>query len=369
LGISLAAASRLITLRLVAGLTAPFLGPLADRYGRRRVILAAVGLFILAGLLLAGLGTLWAVALAFVLYGLAKILFDPAVQAYLGDTVPYQERGRAIGIVELSWSSSWLLGVPLSGFLIERWGWRAPWMGLTVFGALSLWLILVRLQPSSSCSVYDREVSFIGGTLRAWRDLLRRPLIARFLLVGLLLNLAIEVPFVIYGAWLEDAFGLGLSTLGVASIAVGLAEATAEFGTMVFTDRLGKRRSVLLGLLGLALSLLGLPWMAGRGVVVALAGVVVVMLTFEFSLVSFLPLASEVAPQARASLISLVVTAFSLGRIVGTTVGGWLWGWGTITLHALFGAACALAAAGFLYGLRDLETQGLEDEGRVDERS
>jgi predicted MFS family arabinose efflux permease len=118
LGISLAAASGLITLRLVAGLTAPFLGALADRYGRRRVILAALGMFILASLLLAGLGTLWAVALAFVLYGLAKVLFDPAVQAYLGDTIPYQERGRAIGIVELSWSCSWLLGVPLG------WGWR-----------------------------------------------------------------------------------------------------------------------------------------------------------------------------------------------------------------------------------------------------
>jgi predicted MFS family arabinose efflux permease len=228
-------------------------------------------------------------------------------------------------------------------------------LGLAVFGALSVWFIFVRMQPSAVHPVYDHEVSFIRGTLHTWCDLIRRPLIARFLLVGVLLNLAIEVPFVVYGAWLEDAFGLGLSTLGVASIAVGLAEAAAEFGTMVFTDRLGKRRSVLLGLLGLAFSLLWLPWLAQRGVVAALLGVVAVMLTFEFGLVSFLPLASEVAPQARASLISLVVTAFSLGRIAGTMVGGWLWRWEHIAVHALLGAGCALLAAGLLYKLRGLE--------------
>jgi MFS family permease len=126
LGISLAAASRLITLRMVAGMGAPLLGPLADRYGRRRVMEMALLLFVLASLLLAGVGTLAAAVVAFTLYGVAKALYDPAVHAYVGDQVPYRERGRAVGVVELSWSSAWLLGVPASGFLIERFGWRRP---------------------------------------------------------------------------------------------------------------------------------------------------------------------------------------------------------------------------------------------------
>ena len=58
LGISLTAASQLVTLRMVAGLAAPLLGLLADRYGRRRVMEVALSLFALASLLMAGVGTL-----------------------------------------------------------------------------------------------------------------------------------------------------------------------------------------------------------------------------------------------------------------------------------------------------------------------
>jgi uncharacterized membrane protein len=44
--------------------------------------------------------------------------------------------------------------------------------------------------------------------------------------------------------------------------------------------------------------------------------VALVLLTFEFGLVSLLALATEVAPNARASLLSLNVMAFSLSRIL-----------------------------------------------------
>ncbi len=148
-----------------------------------------------------------------------------------------------------------------------------------------------------------------------------------------------------YGAWLETAFGLSLGVLGLASTVVGVAEAAAELGTTVITDRLGKLRSGLVGLLGLAASLLVLPWLSGLGLAGALAGVVLMILSFEFGLVSLLPLATELAPEARASLLSLNITALSLGRILGALLGGWLWRWQSIALHAGVGAGCALVAA------------------------
>jgi len=350
LGIPLTTATWFITLRQVAGLTAPFLGPVVDRSSRRRVMEVALLILTLASLLMVGGTTFAGAAIAFVLFGLAKVLYDPALYAYLGDTVPYGQRGRAIGLVELSWSLAWLIGVPASGFLSDRWGWRAPWAVLIGLGVLSLGLTRLGLPPGRQ-RVVDAggagSAPPIALLLRGWRDLLRRRRIAALLITCVLFVVAVEVPFVVYGAWLETSFGLSLTALGLASIVVGLAEASAELGTTVITDRLGKRRSVLAGLLGLAVSLLVLPGLAQLGLVGALAGVALVMFTFEFGIVSLLPLATELAPEARATLLSLTVTAFSLGRIAGATTGGWLWQGqgGGIALNAWVGAGCALAAA------------------------
>jgi predicted MFS family arabinose efflux permease len=357
LGISLAAASGLVTLRVVAGLLAPFLGFVSDRVGRRRTMEIALLIFALAGMLLAGIGTLTAAAMAFALYGLSKVLFDPAVHAYLGDTVPYARRGRAVGILELSWSSAWLLGVPASGLLIERLGWRTPWAALAILGLLGLWLIHTRLPPARRQAASCTGKPLVKDVFGTWRRLLRRRPVRILLLTSLFLTLANEIPFIVYGAWLETAFGLSLSALGMASILVGLAEAAAEIGTTVITDRLGKRRSVLTGLLGFAASLVLLPWLSDQGLVAALTGVVLMLITFEFAIVSLIPLATELTPNARASLLSLNLTAFSLGRILGAAAGGWLWQWQEdITLHAIIGATCALIAALLLHwGMRDIE--------------
>lgn len=346
LGISLTAASSLVTARLVAGFAAPFLGPLSDRVGRRRTMEIGLVVLIAASLALVGVGTFTAALFAFVLYGLAKVLYDPAVHAYLGDTVPYRLRARAVGTVELAWSGAWLLGVPAAGFLIERFGWRAPWAALVGLGLVGLGLTHIGLPPGRRPPAASDPQAAAVSLLRCWRDLLRDRRVVILLLTSGLIVAAQELPFIVYGAWLEASFGLSLSTLGLASIAVGLAEIAAELGTTVLTDRLGKKRSVLIGLLGLAAASLALPWLAGQGLVAGLGGVVAVVLAFEFGIVSLLPLATELAPQARASLLALNMTAMSLGRIVGALTGGWLWAQGSsITPNALAGAACALAAA------------------------
>ena len=348
LGIPLATASALVTLRLVAGIAAPFFGPLTDRFGRRWSMVGALLLFVVASGLLAGIGTFAAAAVAFALYGIAKALFDPAMHAYLGDTVPYEKCGRAFGIIELSWASAWLLGVPAAGFLIERFGWRAPWAVLIALGLGAAWLTLARLPRAPRTEAPDAGASapsLVASVIATWRALFRRRSVIVLLVTCGLLTLAIEVPFIVYGAWLETTYGLGLSTLGLASAVVGLAELAAELGTTAFTDRLGKRRSVLLGLLGLAGSLAVLPALSGLGLMGALAGVALMLLSFEFAIVSLLPLVSELAPEARASLFSLTLMAFSLTRTLGSVAGGWLWQWERITLHAAVGALCALVAA------------------------
>ncbi len=370
LGVSLAAANGLITLRWLVRMAVPLIGPLLDRYERRRVMEAAMLCFTLAGLLLAGFGTFTATAVAFILYGIAKALYDPAVHAYVGDAVPYHERGRAMGTVELAWSLAWLLGVPASGVLIDRFSWRAPWAILIVLGLLGVGLTRVGLPPVLDRPASDTGKPFLTSTVAVWRRLLRRRSVVVLLLTSVLITLAVEIPFIVYGVWIEESFGLSLTALGLASTVIGLAEAAAEGSVTVITDRLGKRRSVLAGLLGLAASLIALPWLSGFGLAPALAGVVLALFSFEFGVVSILPMVTELAPDARATLVSINGTALGFGRVLAALVGGWLWRWQSanlqnpIALHAGVGAVCAIVAALLL-------ARGMEDDrdGAGDEHS
>jgi predicted MFS family arabinose efflux permease len=347
LGISLVAATSLVSARMLAGLAAPLFGPLADRLGRRRVMEWGLLLFALAGVSLVSTPFRLAALVAFVLYGLSKALYDPAIHAYIGDAVPYRQRGRAIGVAELSWSGAWLLAVPASGLLIDNVGWRTPWFVLSILGLVGLWFTHARLPSGRPPPTPGRPSPVAGTTVRRWHRVLRRQHVLALLLASLMLTMANEIPFIVYGAWLEESFGLGLSVLGLLSIVVGLSEATAEVGATFLTDSLGKRRSVLLGLLGLAVSLLVLPFTSHLGIAAALAGVVLMMFSFEFAMVSLLSLATEIAPNSRALLLSFNVAAMSLGRLLGGLSGGWLWDvpHAGIWPPAVAGAVCALLAA------------------------
>ena len=148
-----------------------------------------------------------------------------------------------------------------------------------------------------------------------------------------------EVIGIIFGAWLEDAFALKVAALGVASAVIGIAELTSEGAVAAFVDRLGKRRAVALGIGGNMLACLLLP-VLGFSVAGAMVGLFLFYLTFEFALVSSIPLMTELVPDARATLMAVK----RLGAVRRAYVRGaaWpavvrLWGcWRTVSPRRCF---------------------------------
>jgi MFS family permease len=120
LGVSLTSAGVLASVLGGVGIIAPLMGRLSDTYGRRRLM--QISLIVLTVMsVLAALSTDFNVALlAFAGFGLAKALYDPAMLAYVGDAVPYAQRGRVMAIAELAWSAAWLFGVALGGLWWNR---------------------------------------------------------------------------------------------------------------------------------------------------------------------------------------------------------------------------------------------------------
>src|ERR671918_1998042 len=233
LGVSPAALSSLIALRNLGGLATPVVARLAERRGRRWMMLVAMVAVTLGCTLTASSSVLLLAGIGIVVVGFALPAFAIPMQAWFGDRVPYSERGRVFGITELTWSVA-LIAVPVSGFLIQLTDWRAPFVlvaVLAVIGTLAIARMIDRDHPHEHV---ERRLQFTPERIRV-------------LLVAFLMCVAAEIPFVVYGQWLEDSFGLSVAGIGTFTIAVVIAELAGEGVVTVIADRWGLRRMVMGG--------------------------------------------------------------------------------------------------------------------------
>lgn len=348
LGVDVETFSLVLTGRSLMGFLAPLLAPLADRRGRKVSMLLGLGLYTFGAGLVALFPTLGTFVLALLLTQLGNFVFLPAMQAYLGDRVPYARRGRVMAVTELSWSLAFMAGVPLLGWLLGSRGWPAPFALLAGLGVLCLAVIAVYLPGGKPVLRQDASGAAIqaGGL----RQVLALPAAIAALCLSFSLTTANEMINLMFGVWLEDSFQLQLGALAASTAVLGLAELGGESLTVALVDRLGKPRAIRIGIaanIAASLSLLVL----GRSEFGALAGLFLFYLSFEFTMVSSLPLISAVAPGARATLMAVNLMAFSLGRAAGALLGP--------QLYLLGFWANALAAVGFniaaLFALRKVK--------------
>lgn len=341
LNVSLSSVQSVVAVQAGIGASSPIFGPLAERYGRKRIMLAMIALLTLAAVMGAALPRFQVFVLVMLTFGVAKMVFDPALQAYLGDRVPYNRRGLALGTVELSWAGALLVAAPVAGLLLRVSGLSAVFamiagLGLVVFGALALYLP----PDHPDKGTLPRFITPLD-TLRILRAS-RAALGA----VGFtfLLAVANEIFFINYGAWMESAFDLPLESIGAASVAIAAAEVLGEFSVMGMADRFGKRRLALLGAGLSALAYIVLPHLT-FSLTAAVAGLFLMFLFVETGIVASIPLFSEILPEARAVMMSSVLGSASAGRLSGAVLGGLLYQLsGNFALMGVISTVIGLAA-------------------------
>jgi predicted MFS family arabinose efflux permease len=315
LGVSEAAVTLGITLRSAVGLFSPFFGSVADTWGRKRAMLVGSVLFIGSMVMVFVSPTYPVLIASMVITSLSKIMFDTAMYAYVGDRVDYRQRGLVAGIAEFGWSGASLIGIPLAGFLIQNLGWYSPFpcFGLIAIGMV---ILLWRALPNDVVSKTITRPSLKQG----FGIIRKHPSGLAALAMVFLITASNETVNVVYGSWLENNFALKVAAIGLATTVIGFAELAGEGFVAGFVDRLGKRRALAIGMCLYSVTCLLLPAL-GFQLEGALIGLFLFYLTFEFTIVSSIPLMTELVPTARATFIALASATQSLGRTAGSLLG------------------------------------------------
>jgi predicted MFS family arabinose efflux permease len=338
LGVDLRTISYAITVRSLVGFIGPFLASVADSRGRKAGILIGTITYAAAISLIALWPTFPAFFIALSLAFIGYLIFVPSLQAYLGDQVPYEKRGRVLGITEFSWSLSAIIGVPLVGLIIARQGWMAPFPLIALLGALTF-VALAWMLPKDPTPLVGKP-----GFWSNFRTVFTCPPAIAALVMAALFTAANETITLVYGVWVEKAFALSIASLGATALVIGISELSGETLVTIFTDRIGKRKALAIGIIGNCFATLSLlifgRWLAG-----ALISLLLFYLTFEFTIVSGIPLMSEILPSARATMLASHMAVLAIGRSIGDLLAPVLF------TQSIFPGISANAIAAILFNL------------------
>ena len=340
-GLSIATLTQVIALRNFAGILSPVFSNLSNRYGKPATMSGALLLLAFASFVAAYFPLLWLFGTSIILMGIAKTIFDPPVLAFIADAVPPQKRASAIAINEFAWAGGLLIGAPIAGWLIQRAGWKTPFIAIGIVSLIAFVLVWRTLPADKNAGKTKSHQPF-------WSILRQHPIVWLACLVVFCLMVAIEGISIIYGSWMEDVFQLSVTNLGLTAILIGGAEVCAEVTVGVTGNRFSRRKLAIFLGIGTALAYSLLPAIGGN-IVGALVGLFLSFYFFESFFVSLIPLNLELVPTARTVVISLVLATSDIGRGVGSWLGHQVWETAGIWGIGLMSAGITLIAVVILW--------------------
>jgi MFS family permease len=310
-GVSDAAVGLVITAYTLPGVVVtPFVGLVADRFGRRRVVIPLLFLFAAAGVGVAFARTFTEVLVLRFLQGIGASALITLAVTLIGDVYDGRRRDAVMG-VNGSTIGTGAAFYPLLGGALAGVRWSVPFLFFGVAAVVGLVAVVALSEPDASRST---DVRTYLARLRAVAVLPR----ALAIFVALF-----AAFFVFYGAvltvlplLLADAFGLGAGRIGAVLSTVALASAvvSSQYG------RLSELRSaselVALGFVAYGLGLLAVrlspsPLAVGASLFVFGVGFGVVMPSIDTAVVTL------VDDDLRAGVMGMRTSVLRLGQTLG----------------------------------------------------
>lgn len=130
-----------------AGISGILTAGFADKFDRKKLLLFFYIGFIVGTFLCSVANTYPLLLAARIVTGLFGGVIGSISMAIVADLYPIQERGRVMGFMQMGFGASQVLGIPISLFLANAWGWQMPFLMIVAL-ALIIWLLIVfKMQP------------------------------------------------------------------------------------------------------------------------------------------------------------------------------------------------------------------------------
>lgn len=369
-------------------------GRLGDLTGRRRLLLAGIFVFTLASILCGVAPTLWLLIAARAAQGLGAAVMMALTMAFVGETVPKEKIGSAMGLLGTMSAIGTALGPSLGGALIAGFGWPAIFFINAPLGILTLVLAHRSLPLDRRAANVDRPRFDPVGTLLLALTLAAYALAMTMgrgsfgLLNGALLSMAVfgaglfafaetraESPLIRLATFRNPVLsaGFGMSTLVttvvMATLVVGpfylsraLALDAARVGLAMsvgpivaaltgvpaghIVDRFGAHRMTIAGLIGMATGSTILPLLPARfGVPGYIAPLVVITAGYAlFQAANNTGVMADLRPDQRGVISGMLNLSRNLGLITGASVMGTVFALGSATNNIMTARPEAVAA-------------------------
>lgn len=305
---------------LMVGVFAIIAGPVSDKIGRRRILLlgtAAMAVALSLHHFISGYMSFLALR---VLAGMAGGILSGAAVSYVGDYFPYGRRGWATGWVMSGAAFGQIAGIPIGILLAGSFGFRAPFYLFAVTMALTYILIWAKV-PQPDVKRTQGRLTF-KRAVAGYADLLRRKEIAAAVFAFFMMFLGVSFYVVYFPTWLERSMGATPGRIAILFVVGGIANVIAGPQAGKLSDRIGRKKIVILSCVGLSITMLLTTlvvqefWMA-----YPLFFAVMILVAMRISPFSAL-LTALVGEERRGSLLSLTVALGQVGFAFGGAVAG-----------------------------------------------
>ena len=151
-----------------AGISGLLTAGFADRFDRKKLLLFFYVGFIV-GTLLCGITNSYPMLLAArIVTGLFGGVIGSISMAIVADLFPLSKRGRVMGYLQMGFGASQVLGIPISLFIANYWGWQSPFLVIVVL-ALAIWIaIIFGMDPiTEHLKVSGRKMAFDHNFVRS----------------------------------------------------------------------------------------------------------------------------------------------------------------------------------------------------------